>query len=399
MKNINNNFLNKKNIILRADLNVPVQNGVIKEKSRIKAIKSTIKKLIDQKNKIFILSHFGRPLGIRDKKFSLKFICSALKKEFEINKIYFLDDLDNNKIKNTIRKMKFGEICLFENIRFYPEEEKNDVKFIKKLSKNFDAYVNDAFSASHRKHSSIVGFPKVLPSFAGNSLLKEIENINSFIKNPKKPNIAIIGGSKVSTKINLIKNLTNIFDFIVIGGAMANTFLKIKKIDIGKSLYEKDFLKVAHNILKKAKHVNCKILLPVDVICSNTLSNKSNIIECNIKNVLSDQMILDVGTKTSEIISKHILKSNMILWNGPLGAIEYTPFRKSSIKVANTIKKHTKSKNIYSLAGGGDTILAIKLAKAENGFTYISKAGGAFLEWLEGKKIPGVIALNKNNIS
>ena len=399
MKNINNNFLSKKNVILRVDLNVPVHNGVIKEKSRIKAIKSTIKKLINQKNKIFILSHFGRPLGKRDKKFSLKFICSTLKKEFEINKIYFLDNLNNNKIKNTINKMKFGEICLFENIRFYPEEEKNDVNFIKKLSKNFDAYVNDAFSASHRQHSSIVGFPKVLPSFAGNSLLKEIESINSFIKNPKKPNIAIIGGSKISTKINLIKNLTNVFDFIVIGGAMANTFLKIEKIDIGKSLYEKDFLKVAHNILKKAKNVNCKIILPIDVICSNTLSNKSNIIECNVKNVLSDQMILDVGPKTTEIISKHILKSNMILWNGPLGAIEYTPFRKSSVKVANIIKKHTKTKNISSLAGGGDTILAIKQAKAENGFTYISKAGGAFLEWLEGKKIPGVIALNKNNIS
>ena len=399
MKDINNNFLSKKNVILRVDLNVPVHNGVIKEKSRIKAIKSTIKKLINQKNKIFILSHFGRPLGKRDKKFSLKFICSTLKKEFEINKIYFLDNLNNNKINNTINKMKFGEICLFENIRFYPEEEKNDVNFIKKLSKNFDAYVNDAFSASHRQHSSIVGFPKVLPSFAGNSLLKEIESINSFIKNPKKPNIAIIGGSKISTKINLIKNLTNVFDFIVIGGAMANTFLKIEKIDIGKSLYEKDFLKVAHNILKKAKNVNCKIILPIDVICSNTLSNKSNIIECNVKNVLSDQMILDVGPKTTEIISKHILKSNMILWNGPLGAIEYTPFRKSSVKVANIIKKHTKTKNISSLAGGGDTILAIKQAKAENGFTYISKAGGAFLEWLEGKKIPGVIALNKNNIS
>tara|TARA_B100000965_G_C19555624_1_gene742039 strand:+ start:487 stop:1686 length:1200 start_codon:yes stop_codon:yes gene_type:complete len=399
MKDINNNFLSKKNVILRVDLNVPVHNGVIKEKSRIKAIKSTIKKLINQKNKIFILSHFGRPLGKRDKKFSLKFICSTLKKEFEINKIYFLDNLNNNKINNTINKMKFGEICLFENIRFYPEEEKNDVNFIKKLSKNFDAYVNDAFSASHRQHSSIVGFPKVLPSFAGNSLLKEIESINSFIKNPKKPNIAIIGGSKISTKINLIKNLTNVFDFIVIGGAMANTFLKIEKIDIGKSLYEKDFLKVAHNILKKAKNVNCKIILPVDVICSNTLSNKSNIIKCNVKNVLSDQMILDVGPKTTEIISKHILKSNMILWNGPLGAIEYTPFRKSSVKVANIIKKHTKTKNISSLAGGGDTILAIKQAKAENGFTYISKAGGAFLEWLEGKKIPGVIALNKNNIS
>ena len=399
MKNINNNFLSKKNVILRVDLNVPVHNGVIKEKSRIKAIKSTIKKLINQKNKIFILSHFGRPLGKRDKKFSLKFICSTLKKEFEINKIYFLDNLNNNKINNTINKMKFGEICLFENIRFYPEEEKNDVNFIKKLSKNFDAYVNDAFSASHRQHSSIVGFPKVLPSFAGNNLLKEIESINSFIKNPKKPNIAIIGGSKISTKINLIKNLTNVFDFIVIGGAMANTFLKIEKIDIGKSLYEKDFLKVAHNILKKAKNVNCKIILPIDVICSNTLSNKSNIIECNVKNVLSDQMILDVGPKTTEIISKHILKSNMILWNGPLGAIEYSPFRKSSVKVANIIKKHTKTKNISSLAGGGDTILAIKQAKAENGFTYISKAGGAFLEWLEGKKIPGVIALNKNNIS
>lgn len=396
MKDINNYIVKNKKIILRADLNVPVLNGVISEQSRIEAVRPTIKKLIKNKNKIFILSHFGRPQGIRDKKFSLKFICSALQKVLQINKIYFLENLEHKDIKTTIEKMNPGEVCLFENIRFYSEEENNDINFAKMLSKNFDVYINDAFSASHRKHSSIVNIPKMLTSYAGTSLIKEIENINFFIKNPKKPNLAIIGGSKISTKISLLNQLVEICDTIFIGGAMANTFLKAKRIDIGKSLYENDFIKKAHSIINKAREIDCKIILPIDVVCADNLNKKSSIRLCDVRDVLHNQMILDIGEKTVKKISKHIFKSNMILWNGPLGAFEYKPFEKSSIQIANIIKEHTNTNKIQSIAGGGDTLSLIKKAKARNGFTYISNAGGAFLEWLEGKESPGIIALKEN---
>ena len=292
--------------------------------------------------------------------------------------------------------MNPGDVCLFENVRFYPQEEKNDLKFCKNLCKNFDLFVNDAFSASHRKHASIVGIPKYLPSFPGEGLKNEINKINFFIKNPKKPNIAIIGGSKISTKINLLNNLVKSFDTIVIGGAMANTFLSAQGVNVGKSLCEKKLLKNAIDIIEISKKYNCQIILPVDVVCADSLTDDKNIRKCEVNNIDSNQMILDLGLETTKVISKFILKSKMILWNGPLGAFEYKPFEKSSVDVANIIKKNSKLLNILTLAGGGDTISAIKLAKAQSGFSYISNAGGAFLEWLEGNKSPGIIALEDN---
>jgi len=399
MKNINNYVVKEKNVLIRVDLNVPVVNGFITEKSRIDTIKPTIRKLLNQKNKIFLLSHFGRPKGKFHKEYSLAFICSILQKELEVNKIHFLKDFNNSDIKQTIKKMNFGEVCLFENIRFHPGEENNDLDFIQEICKNFDVYVNDAFSVSHRKHASIVGAPLYLPSLAGESLVEEIHNIDSFVNEPKKPNVAIIGGSKISTKIDLLYNLTEFFDFIVIGGAMANTFLNAKNINIGNSLCERDLSNVALSIMEKAPKFSCQIVLPVDVVCADNINSKSSIRYCDISDILPNQMALDVGNKTSELISEVILKARMVLWNGPLGAFEYQPFDKASIKIANTIKQNAKLLNITTLAGGGDTISVIKSAKAEAGFSYISKAGGAFLEWLEGKESPGVLALKKNIIN
>ena len=292
--------------------------------------------------------------------------------------------------------MHFGEICLIENIRFYPEEEKNDQDFVKQISKKFDLFVNDAFSVSHRVHASVVGFTKYLPAIAGDSLVEEIKNINVFLNNPKKPNLAIIGGSKISTKIDLLNNLIELFDTIVVGGAMANTFLYANKVNIGISFVEKNLLKNARAIQTKASNYKCKLILPVDAVCSKKLTDKINIRCCEINDVLQDHMILDVGEKTTKIIKDEILKSQMIIWNGPVGAFEYTPFDQSSVQIANAIKKYSKDFKITSLAGGGDTISLIKSAKAEDGFTYISKAGGAFLEWLEGKESPGVRALKEN---
>jgi len=396
MKNLDECYLNKKNILVRVDLNVPYVNGKITDKSRIKIIKPSIAKLRKQKNKIFLISHFGRPNGEKNKKYSLKFICKTLKLELKLNKIFFLSSFDEKKILKTINEMNFGDVCLFENIRFYEDEEKNDLSFVKNFCKYFDAFVNDAFSASHRNHSSIVGIPKILPSYAGYGLVNEIINIDFFINNPKKPNLAIIGGSKISTKLNLLKNLLKKFNAIVIGGAMANTFLYAKGFEVGNSLCEKNLSKMALHILNKAKKYKCDIILPVDVVCSKNINDDSNISFCDIGNIPADQMAFDVGAKTVKLIFSYILKSNMILWNGPLGVFEKKPYDKSSIKIANFLKKNSKLSQRQILAGGGDTVAVINIAKASKGFSYISNAGGAFLEWLEGKKSPGVNALLKN---
>ncbi|MDC0226511.1 phosphoglycerate kinase [Alphaproteobacteria bacterium] len=399
MKNLNNFPLLNKNILVRVDLNVPVIDGKIKDKTRIIAIKETIQKLKKEKNKIFLISHFGRPNGQYSEKFSLKFICKYLAEELQMNKIHFLENFEENLVRKMINNMSGGEICLFENIRFWPEEEINDLKFAKEISKNFDAYVNEAFSASHRNHASIVGITNFLPSLAGDKMLSEINNINQFINISKKPNLAIIGGSKISSKIEILYNLVEHFDAIAIGGAMANTFLFSQNIKIGKSLYEKDLSEVAKLIIKKAKKFNCEIILPKDVVCADKIINNMSIRNCDVKNIFPDHMILDLGNKTSEIIINYILKSKLVLWNGPLGAFEYKPFHESSIKIANAIDIKTKSQDIISIAGGGDTISAIKMANAKDGFSYISTAGGAFLEWLEGKESPGFLALNNSKIN
>ena len=399
MKNIEDKNLSKKNILVRVDLNVPVVHDKITDRSRIKSILPTLNKLKDSNNKIFLISHFGRPKGIKNKKYSLKFICSILEEEINIKKIYFLKDFDEKNIQNMINDIKPGDICLFENIRFYSAEEKNDLDFAKNISKNFDAFVNDAFSCSHRKHASIVGLPTFLPSYLGYSFLKEINNLNSLLSNKDKPNLAIIGGSKISTKIELLFNLSYYFDTIVIGGAMANTFLYAKKINIGKSLIEKNYNEVVFSIINKAKENNCEIILPIDVVCANNLNEKETVKRCEIDNVSDSQMILDIGSKTTQIIAQYINKSKLILWNGPLGAFEYPAFAESSIKIANIIKSRSVNSEIISIAGGGDTNSVIKIAKAKDGFSYISNAGGAFLEWLEGNGSPGFNAIEENNIN
>ena len=399
MKTLDNYHVENKRVLLRVDLNVPVVNGLITDTNRIQIIKETINRLQKQKNKVFLLSHFGRPKGAENTSYSLKFLCPILESELGIKRLHFIKNFEVEEIQNKINEIKFGEVCLFENIRFHPGEEKNDLDFIVKICKMFNVYVNDAFSASHRMHASIIGPTKVLPSIAGLSMLKEIKNIDYFVNNLKKPNLAIIGGSKVSTKINLLNNLTNFCDSIIIGGAMANTFLYSNNIKMGKSLYEKDLSKVVTSILQKAKLNKCNVILPVDVVCANSIEDKSFVRNYDINSIPNDLMALDIGNKTISIIKKYILNSKVILWNGPLGAFEHKPFDESSIQIAETIKKIPKSLNILTIAGGGDTVSAIKLANAENDFGYISSAGGAFLEWLEGKGSPGVNALKDNKIN
>ena len=397
MKELRDLNCTNKRIIVRVDLNVPVFKDKITDYSRIHAILPTLEKLIKNKNKVFLITHFGRPRGEVNKKYSIEFLCYELKKLLNLNTIHFLDKFEQKIIQTKISEMDLGEICVLENIRFNVEEEKNDLNFSKLLASSFDIYINDAFSASHRNHASITGITNFLPSYSGLSFSKEIENLDNFLENSKKPNLAIIGGSKVSTKIKVLENLVEIFDSLVIGGAMANTFLLSNNYNVGSSLVENDFINLSKEIQKKAKSKNCKILLPIDVVCSKNLEDRENVNTYSINNIPNNQMILDLGEKSTKLISNEILKSKSLLWNGPLGAFEYSPFDKSTISVANIIQNFSGNSQLDALAGGGDTLAAIKKAEANEAFKYLSTAGGAFLEWLEGNKSPGFIALKENN--
>jgi phosphoglycerate kinase len=398
MKNLKNYNVRNKKILFRADLNVPVVDGIITDTSRIKAIKSSIELLIYNKNKIFLIAHFGRPKGEVVEKYSLNFILPSLKEILNLDKVYFLNNLNQELVKKKVDEMQSGNLCLVENIRFLKEEEDIDLNFAKQISSLFDVYVNDAFSASHRNHTSITGFPKFLPAVAGNHLISEIDNINSFLDNAKKPNMAIVGGSKISTKIQLLNNLIEQFNVVAIGGAMANTFLLANNYNLGKSLVEKNLIEEANNIQLKAKKLNCELILPTDAMCGKNIHD-ANPIHRKINEVLPEEMILDIGDNTTQFINNKILNSKMVLWNGPVGAFEFKPYDKATNAIANVIKVNAKKLNINTLAGGGDTVAAIKNTHAEDGFNYISNAGGAFLEWLEGNQSPGVKSLKENNLS
>ena len=399
MKTINNFQIRDKNVLLRADLNVPVKDGIVIDQTRIYSIQSSVNQLRTNNNKIFLLSHFGRPNGKINNKYSLKFLCKILANIFQIKEVHFINSLNSKEIETKKNLMNGGDICLLENIRFYEEEEKNDLHFAKMIAEYFDVYVNDAFSVSHRKHVSVQSITNYLPSVAGNNLVKEIENLNKLFKSPIKPNTAIIGGSKVSSKLLLLNNMIESFNTLIIGGALANTFLFAQGYNMGKSFVEKYLIKDAIDILDKSKKFKTKIILPIDLICSNKIDDSININTIDINKIKSEQIAFDIGGNTIILIKKILQSSKLILLNGPLGAFEYKPFDEGTNKVLNIIKKLTSSHNIVTIAGGGETIAAIKKANAENSFTYISTGGGAFLEWLEGKESPGVKALRDNQFS
>ncbi len=396
IKTLRNFNVKEKNVLLRVDLNVPVQNGKITDVTRIDIIKSTVNELCLKKNKVFLLSHFGRPKGQFSKKYSLKFLTKILEDVFSKEKIYFVSSCYGPAINRQMKLMQPGDICLLENVRFHKNEEINDSKFSQSLVKYFDVYINDAFSASHRNHASIVGVTRYIPSLVGNNFIKEIENLNKLLHKQVKPATAIIGGSKVSSKLSLLNNLIKIIDTLIIGGAMANTFLFAKGFNMGKSFLEKSLAEEAKQILEKSIDLNINVILPVDVLCSNNIRDRKNVNCVDVNKLPPNQVALDIGNKTIKIIESSILQSNIILWNGPLGAFEYKPFDSGTNQIAEIIKKNSNKLNMTTIAGGGDTIAAIKKIKAENFFTYISSAGGAFLEWLEGKESPGFKALKNN---
>ena len=393
MRNIiNETNLCKKKILLRLDLNVPLENGKISDTTRIDKILPTLNFLLQQKSKIIILSHVGRPKGKIVKELSLKPIGEDIEKKLKKNVRLIKENI--NEINNKYFFDKFEEeILILENIRFYAEEEKNENKFGKHLASLGDIYVNDAFSCSHRAHASIYQISKFLPSFSGLQLDLEVNALNKITTKIVKPITCIIGGSKISTKINIIKNLIPKFDNIIIVGGMANNFIEYCGNNIGRSIKEKNCNQIVEEIISLSKKESCKIIYPYDVIVSKDLNGSSKIKEIN--QVLVDEMILDIGPKTISKITNIIDKSKTILWNGPAGYFENPNFANGSIEIAKKIIENNKSNKIFSVVGGGDTVSLLNRLNVVEEFNFVSTAGGAFLEFLEGKKLPGITALNQ----
>ena len=388
------NNLKGKTVYLRADLNLPTINGKVTDTTRIKSILPTIRELKKNKCKIVILSHFGRPKGSYNKKMSLKHIIPKVEKVTR-SKIYFSKDHSGINFEKLIKKVPDGSVVIMENTRFHRGEEKNFKYFAKNLAKNCDFFVNDAFSVAHRSHASVTGLTNYVPSFSGRSLEKEVITVSKFLSSKNKKKLAIIGGSKISTKINLINNLLKNVNAIVIGGAMANTFLLAQGKKIGKSLNEKTMIKTAKNIMSNASRKKCKIILPVDAVVASNLKKGGKFSEYNIDNIPDDGLILDIGKNSISIIDDEISKTKEVLWCGPLGLFEQSPFHVGTASVAKTLSKMTKNGKIVSVAGGGDTVAAISQSNYVNDFTYISTAGGAFLEMIAGQKLPGIEVLKK----
>ena len=388
------NNLSGKTVYLRADLNLPTINGKVTDTTRIRSILPTIRELKKNKCKIVILSHFGRPKGSYNKKMSLKHIIPKVEKVTR-SKIYFSKDHSGINFEKLIKKIPDGSVVIMENTRFHRGEEKNFKYFAKDLAKNCDFFVNDAFSVAHRSHASVTGLTNYVPSFSGRSLEKEVITVSKFLSSKNKKKLAIIGGSKISTKINLINNLLKNVNAIVIGGAMANTFLLAQGKKIGKSLNEKTMIKTAKKIMSNALRKKCKIILPVDAVVASNLKKGGKFSEYNIDNIPDDGLILDIGKNSISIIDDEISKTKEVLWCGPLGLFEQSPFHLGTASVAKTLSKMTKNGKIVSVAGGGDTVAAISQSNYVNDFTYISTAGGAFLEMIAGQKLPGIEVLKK----
>ena len=383
--------IKNKKIILRLDLNVPIKDKIILDDTRVALCLPFIKKLVEKKAKIIIISHLGRPKGVRDPELSLTPIYKYLKKNLPTNVFFFTGNF-NDDSESKFSYLNEGEIILIENIRFFKEETTNDEYFSKKLASLGDIYINDAFSCSHRKQSSIHCITKFMnKNFAGPLLKREIEAINLVVYNKKKPVTCIIGGSKISTKINVISKLIEQVDNLIIVGAMANNFLVYENIEIGKSLIEKGAKEIVQNIMQKAKNHNCEIIVPEDCIVGTDFDGvgKSKLLD----EIDSNEIILDIGMKTIEKIKNKINQSKTVLWNGPAGYFENKNFSHGTMAIAETISNNTITKSLISILGGGDTIAAINKSKNKLSFTHLSTAGGAFLEYLEGKDLPGLSVL------
>ncbi|MBM3648737.1 MAG: phosphoglycerate kinase [Alphaproteobacteria bacterium] len=381
-----------KRVLVRVDLNVPMRGGQVSDATRIERAAPTLAELAAKSAKVIVLSHFGRPDGKRVPEMSLRPLVEPLAKALG-KPVAFADDCIGPAAEDAVRVLKPGEVLLLENLRFHKEEEKNDPGFVDKLSVLGDAYVNDAFSAAHRAHASTEGLAHRLPAAAGRLMQAELEALDKALGNPARPVCAVVGGAKVSTKLDLLGNLVGKVDKLIIGGGMANTFLQAQGIKVGKSLSEKDLGKTALEILDKARAAGCEILLPTDLVVAGEFKAAAPHKVVGASACPDDQMILDVGPESIARYADEVAKCATVVWNGPLGAFELKPFDGGTMALAHTVAERTSAKKLLSVAGGGDTVAALAAAGVEEKFSYVSTAGGAFLEWMEGKTLPGVAAL------
>ncbi|MBH62237.1 MAG: phosphoglycerate kinase [Alphaproteobacteria bacterium] len=384
-----------KRVLVRADLNVPMRDGQVTDATRIERLVPTLQHLRDQGARIIVMSHFGRPKGKVDAALSLRPLSEALSTALDGLVIQFADDCVGVAASEKSDKLQDGDVLLLENLRFHPGEESNDAEFAAALAALGDIYIDDAFSCAHRAHASVAALAELLPAGAGRGMQAELDALEKALGSPDRPVAAIVGGAKVSTKLDLLQNMISKVDFLVIGGAMANTFLQAQGLDVGKSLHEPELAETARDVVAAAERASCEIALPTDVVIAATLSEGAPCDVVEVGSVPADMMILDIGPISAAHLGKRLAECRTLVWNGPLGAFEIPPFDAATNAVAADAARLTKAGELLSVAGGGDTVAALAHAGVAEDFTYMSTAGGAFLEWLEGKPLPGVAALIK----
>jgi phosphoglycerate kinase len=386
--------LKDKRVLVRADLNVPVKDGKVSDATRLERLVPGLSDLAERGARVIVISHFGRPRAGRDQRLSLAPVADKLG-ELLGKPVQFAEDCVGEPAERTVAALLPGRIAVLENLRFHMGEEKNDPAFAQRLAALGDIYINDAFSAAHRAHASTVALAHLLPAYAGPLLLEEIDALNRALENPLRPMAAVIGGAKVSSKIPVLKNLAGRVDKLIIGGGMANTFLLAEGVEIGTSLAEPDLQQTALEIMHAAKERHCEVVLPHDVVVAGALAANAAAHVVPTLAVPPNQMILDVGPKTVAHYTGVIEGAKTLLWNGPLGAFEIEAFARGTVELARAAAKLTKAGRLVSVAGGGDTVAALNAAGVTDDFSYVSTAGGAFLEWLEGRELPGIVALRE----
>ncbi len=381
-----------KRALVRVDLNVPMADGRVTDETRLRALLPTVTELADKGAKVLLLAHFGRPKGAKHSEMSVSMVLDALQ-EVLGREIMFVPEIAGDVVAQSVGILADGDIALLENTRFWTGEEKNDLELAKAVAANGDFYVNDAFSAAHRAHMSTEGLAHLLPAYAGRSMEAELKALEAALGNPEHPVAAVVGGAKVSSKLDVLTNLVTKVDHLIIGGGMANTFLAARGINVGKSLCEHDLADTANSILDAADKAGCTVHLPYDVVTSVEFRANPPVRTVNVHEVAADEMILDVGPAAVEALADVLKTCRTLVWNGPLGAFEIEPFDAATVALARTAAALTKEGSLVSVAGGGDTVAALAHAGVTEDFTFISTAGGAFLEWMEGKPLPGVDAL------
>ena len=379
--------------LVRVDLNLPMSDGAVTDLARARAVAPTILELADAGAKVLLLAHFGRPKGERHSTMSLSMIQGAMEDVLG-REIMFISEVAGPVVEQSLGILRPGDIGLLENTRFWPGEEKNDTQFARAIAANGDFYVNDAFSAAHRAHASTEGLAHLLPAFAGRAMQAELEALDKALGNPEKPVAAVVGGAKVSTKLAVLEHLVSRVQHLIIGGGMANTFLAARGVGVGKSLCEHELTGQAEAIMEAAERAGCTVHLPYDVVVAREFAaNPPSLRICNVHEVAADEMILDVGPQAAEALGDVLKTCRTLVWNGPLGAFEIAPFDAATVALARTAAALTREGSLASVAGGGDTVAALNQAGVTGDFSYVSNAGGAFLEWMEGRELPGVAAL------